>query len=76
MRYDAATRWVCTHRAGEAAYYMPRQRGTVTVAVDSKIYVYRFGPDPDRRAAKRALIEAFFDDGKIEGRWPEYRIAR
>jgi hypothetical protein len=74
MYYDAATRYIRTIRAGEADYYQPRKRGTVTVAHDSKIYVYRFPPNCDRMAAKYALAAAFFYDGTLRGRWPEYVV--
>jgi hypothetical protein len=74
MHYDAATRYVKTIRAGDAEYYKPRQRGTVTVTYDNRIWVYKLPARPDRRAARRALEMAFMGDGKFSGRWPEYRV--
>lgn len=74
MKYDAAARYIKTYRAGESGYYAPRKRGTVTVRCDSRIYVYAFGSYPDKRAVKLALSIAFSNDGKLQGRWPEYYI--
>ena len=74
MLYRADTRWIKTIRAGEHDYYLPRVRGTVTVRQDSKIYVYRFPANCDKSAAKRSLQSAFYLEGKLTGRWPEYRI--
>ena len=63
-----------TIRAGEHDYYLPRKRGTVTVKNDTKIYVYRFPANCDKTAAKECLKSAFYLEGKLTGKWPEYRI--
>jgi len=70
--YDAATRWIKTHRAGEPGYYEPRKRGTVTVHYDNVIFVYRFPPNPDKRAVRKALERAFLSGGKLTGKFPQY----
>jgi hypothetical protein len=74
MHYDASTRWIKTKRPGSPEYSEPRQRGTVTVEFDSKIYVYRFPQYCDKSAAKRALAAAFAHDGKLTGAWPVYSV--
>lgn len=68
-----------TIRAGESAYYRPRERGTVEVRYDNKRYVYRprgrYGAKAFRQFVTAAWAGEIDANGlAIIGRWPVYCI--
>lgn len=74
MKYAAHTRYLMSFRAGEEGYSAPRIRGTVRVFYDNKLDIFKFPPNPDRRAVKIALLKMYGPDEKLTGTWPNFRI--
>lgn len=72
MSLDIGLHHVATHRAGSAAYYNGRPRGTVAVYHDNKLYLYGGLRYWTHRAVRNAIAVAFA--ARVRGTYPNYSI--